>query len=58
MLPLILFSSYINGLLEIIKYSGLVCHIGRMFVGEFGYADDIAIATPSIYCMRQNYFNV
>ena len=49
----ILFTLYINGLLERLKSSGLGCHIGRMFAGAFGYADDIAIATPSIYCMRQ-----
>ena len=24
-----------------------------MFAGAFGYVDDITIATPSIYCMRQ-----
>ena len=35
------------------KSSGLGCHIGRMFAGAFGYVDDITIATPSIYCMRQ-----
>ena len=35
----ILFTLYINGLLERLKSSGLGCHI--------------AIAMPSIYCMRQ-----
>ena len=53
MLSPILFTFYINGLLERLKSSGLGCHIGRMFAGAFGYADDITIATPSIYCMRQ-----
>ena len=54
----ILFTLYINELLERLKSSGLGCHIGRMFAGAFGYADDIAIATPSIYCMRQMIFNL
>ena len=49
----ILFYLYINGLLERLKSSELGCHIGRMFAGAFGYADDIAIAAPSICCMRQ-----
>ena len=43
-----LFTLYINGLLEILKSSWLGCYIGRIFAGAFGYADDIAIATPSI----------
>ena len=49
----ILFTLYINGFLERLKSSGLGCHIGRMFAGAYGFAGDIAIATPSIYCMRQ-----
>ena len=44
----ILFTLYINGFLERLKSSGLGCHIGRMCAGAFGYAVDIAIATPSI----------
>ena len=54
----ILFTLYINGLLEILKSSGLGCHIGRMFAGAFGYADDIAIATPSIILYAPNDFNL
>ena len=49
----ILFTLYINELLERLKSSDLGCHIGRMFAGAFGYADDIAIATLFIYYMRQ-----
>ena len=37
---------FINGLLERFKSSGIRCHIGRMFAAAFGYANDIAIATP------------
>ena len=49
----ILFTLYISGLLERLKSSGLRYDIGRMFAGAFGYADNIAMATLSIFCMRQ-----
>ena len=52
MLSPIVFTLYIYGLLEILKSSGLGCHIRRMFTGAFGYTDDIAIATPYIVCAK------
>ena len=42
----ILFSMYIDSLLEKLKDSGLGCHVGRTFAGAFAYADDIALVSP------------
>ena len=44
----ILFSMYIDCLLEKLKESGLGCHVGRTFAGTFAYADDIALISPSL----------
>ena len=48
MLSSILFSIYIDSLLQKLKYSGLGCHVGRTFVGAFAYADDLALVSPSL----------
>ena len=37
----ILFSIYINGLIVKLRSSGFGCHIGTLFMGCLGYADDI-----------------
>ena len=44
----ILFSIYIDSLLQKLKDSGLDCHIGRIFAGAFAYADDPALVSPSL----------
>ena len=49
----ILFSMYIDSLLEKLKESGLGCHVGRTFAGAFAYADDIALVSPSLSGLRQ-----
>ena len=49
----ILFSLYIDGLLVRLKNSGIGCHIGLNYAGAFGYADDIALVSPSLYGLRR-----
>ena len=49
----ILFSIYIDSLLQKLKESGLGCQVGRTFVGAFGYADDLALISPSLSGLRQ-----
>ena len=46
----ILFSMYIDSLLEKLKESGLAglgCHVGHTFAGAFANADDIALVSLS-----------
>ena len=47
-----LFSVYVDELLEKLKISGAGCHIGHIFVGALGYADDIILLCPSISGMQ------
>ena len=30
---------------------GLGCHVGPIFAGSFGYADDVALVAPTLYAM-------
>ena len=30
---------------------GLCCHTGPIFAGFYGYADDVALGTPTLYAM-------
>ena len=53
MLSPILFSIYIDSLLQKLKDSGLGCHVGRNFAGAFAYADDLARVSPSLSGLRQ-----
>ena len=53
MLSPILFSIYIDSLLQKLKDLGLGCHVGRTFAGEFGYAGDLALFSPSLSGLRQ-----
>ena len=49
----ILFSIYIDSLLQKLKDSGLGCHVGRTFAGAFDYADDLALISHlSVGCVR------
>ena len=45
----ILFCVYIDVLLERLEVSGLGCYVGHVFMGAFGYADDIVILSPMKY---------
>ena len=46
-----LYLSY-NSLLQKLKESGIGCHLGRPFAGAFGYADDLALVSPSLSGLR------
>ena len=45
----LLFSVYVDDLLEKLKNNGIGCHIGHHFVGALGYADDIILLCPTAY---------
>jgi hypothetical protein len=50
----ILFSVYINDLIVILREAGFGCHLGGLFVGCLGYADDILLLSGSrsgLQCM-------
>ena len=44
----LLFTVYIDELLEKLKRNGIGCHLGHHFVGALGYADDILLLCPSV----------
>ena len=44
----LLFTVYIDELLEKLKRKGIGCHLGLHFVGALGYADDIILLCPSV----------
>ena len=48
----ILFSVYIDELLQRLSSSGVGCHINGHFVGSVAYADDIALLVPSPSALR------
>lgn len=43
----ILFTVYMDKLLEQLKMSNVGCHIGHIFSGAFAYADDIILLSPT-----------
>jgi len=49
----LLFSIYIDNLFVRLRQSGLGCHIGLTYAGSFGYADDVALIAPSLYCLKE-----
>ena len=49
----LLFSLYVDNLFIELKSLGLGCHVGSMYAGSFGYADDIALIAPSIYSLEK-----
>ena len=49
----LLFSIYIDNLSSKLKHLGLGCHVGLTYAGAFGYADDIALVSPSIYGLKK-----
>jgi hypothetical protein len=48
-----MFGIYYDELLLKLKQSGYGCHIGDMFAGAFGYADDASILTPTKYGLNK-----
>ncbi len=49
----ILFTMYIDGLIDKLQHSGYGCYIGKMYAGVCGYADDIALAAPTVFALRK-----
>ncbi len=48
----ILFCIYMDGLLNELSNSNISFHIGGVFAGRFGYADDLKLLTPSVHALR------
>ena len=46
---------YIDGLLERTKSAAIGCHIGRMFVGDFGWADDLVLIALAYICWKSKW---
>ena len=44
----LLFTLYIDVLLQRLKLSHYGCHIGNVFCGAFGYADDVILISPTV----------
>ena len=49
----LLFSIYIDNLFSKLKQLGLGCHVGLTYAGAFGYDDDIALVSTSIYGLKR-----
>ena len=49
----LLFSIYVDDLLEKLKNKGIGCHIGNIFVGALGYADDLILLCPSVVGLNE-----
>ena len=48
----IIFSSYMDALFKRLNINAIGCHIGSVYAGAFGYADDVALVAPSLYSLR------
>ena len=48
----ILFSAYMDILFKQLKHNGIGCHVGPVYAGAFGYADDVALVAPSLYSLK------
>ena len=48
-----LFSVFLDELLKRLRHMGLGCHMGGMWVGAAGYADDLILLAPSRTAMQQ-----
>ena len=49
----LLFSVFVDELLEKLKKKGIGCHIDHLFTGALGYADDIILVCPSVTAMNE-----
>ena len=49
----LLFSIYVDNLFSELTQLGLGCHVGLSYAGAFGYADDIALISPSFYSLKK-----
>ena len=41
-----------DALFKQMKRKGMGCHVGPVYAGAFGYADDVALVAPSLYSLR------
>ena len=48
----ILFTAYMDKLFKQLKHNGIGCHVGPVYAGAFGYADDVALVAPSLYSLK------
>ena len=49
----VLFTAYFDKLFERLRASGIGCHVGKMYAGAFGYADDVVLLAPSLDALRE-----
>ena len=49
----VLFSVYLDNLLQELRIQGVGCHMGGVWVGAAGYADDIILLAPSRAAMQK-----
>ena len=45
------FSTYMDILFKQLKHNGIGCHVGLVYAGAFGYADDVVLVAPSLYSL-------
>ena len=53
----LLFTLYIDNLLERLRAVGVGCYIGKTLYGAFGYADDLILLTPNVRSLN-TFLNV
>ena len=41
-----------DALFEQLKRNAIGCHVGPVYAGAFGYADDVALVASSLYSLR------
>ena len=48
-----LFTVYFDGLIRRLEAKGIGCFIGRRYCGVFGYADNLALVSPTIHGLKE-----
>ena len=48
----ILFGTYIDELLSLLRNSGYGCKVGHLYCGAIGYADDVSFISPSLHALK------
>ena len=49
----VLFTTYFDKHFEMLRASGIGCHVGKMYAGAFGYSDDVVLLAPSLDALRE-----
>ena len=52
----VLFTAYFDKLFERLRASGIGCHVGKMYAGAFGYANDVVLLAPSLDALSVIFF--